>query len=49
MYQGFEVIDFHAHFPTQGRWFTDMGDTMKNYMERVSEERFKLIREKGRP
>ena len=39
MYEGFHIIDFHAHFPTNRPWFTDMGDTMKNYVDRVGPER----------
>ncbi|MCB0097466.1 MAG: hypothetical protein KDE46_17165, partial [Caldilineaceae bacterium] len=49
MYQGFEIIDFHAHFPTNQAWFSEMGDTMKNYTSRISPERLALIREKGKP
>ncbi|MCB0087830.1 MAG: hypothetical protein KDE54_07945, partial [Caldilineaceae bacterium] len=49
MYQGFEIIDFHAHFPTNQAWFSEMGDTMKNYTSRISLERLALIREKGKP
>ncbi|OUC08088.1 hypothetical protein RY27_11105, partial [Litorilinea aerophila] len=49
MYEGFEIIDFHAHFPTDRPWFPDMGDTMKNYIDRVGERRYRLIQEKGRP
>jgi predicted TIM-barrel fold metal-dependent hydrolase len=49
MYEGFEIIDFHAHFPTDQPWFPEMGDTMKNYLERVSPQRYQLIRERGQP
>ena len=49
MYEGFEIVDFHSHFPTEGPWFTDMGDTMKHYVERVGERRLQIIQEKGRP
>jgi hypothetical protein len=27
MYEGFEIIDFHSHFPTDRPWFPDMGET----------------------
>jgi predicted TIM-barrel fold metal-dependent hydrolase len=49
MYEGFEIIDFHSHFPTQGPWFTDMGDTMKNYIDKVGEERLAILRERAKP
>jgi len=49
MYQGFHIIDFHAHFPTEKPWFAEMGDTMRNYTDKISPERLALIREKGRP
>lgn len=49
MYQGFEIIDFHSHFPTQRPWFTDMGDTMKNYVDKVGEERLAILRERAKP
>ncbi|MCB0159925.1 MAG: amidohydrolase family protein, partial [Caldilineaceae bacterium] len=49
MYQGFEIIDFHSHFPTEGPWFTDMGDTMKNYVDKVGEERLAILRERAKP
>ena len=49
MYQGFEIIDFHSHFPTDGPWFTDMGETMNNYMAQISEERIQVLRERAAP
>lgn len=49
MYEGFEIIDFHSHFPTQGPWFADMGDTMKNYIDKVGEERLAILRERAKP
>lgn len=49
MYQGFTIIDFHTHFPTDQPWFTEMGDTIKNYQARVSPERVALIRKLSQP
>jgi predicted TIM-barrel fold metal-dependent hydrolase len=49
MYQGFEIIDFHSHFPTDGPWFTDMGETMNNYMAQISEERIQVLRQRAAP
>ncbi len=49
MYQGFEVIDFHAHFPTNRPWFPDMGDPVQRYIAQVGPERAQRIREMSRP
>jgi hypothetical protein len=49
MVQGFEIIDFHSHFPTDRPWFPDMGNTIANYVARVGEERAQLVREMSRP
>lgn len=49
MYEGFEIIDFHSHFPTQRPWFTDMGDTIKNYNAAVSPERRAILRDMCSP
>lgn len=49
MYQGIEIIDFHAHFPTDRPWFTDMGDTLKNWQASVTPERAQLIRTMSEP
>jgi predicted TIM-barrel fold metal-dependent hydrolase len=49
MYEGFEVIDFHSHFPTDRPWFPDMGDYDKTFAANVSAERRKLIQERSRP
>ena len=44
MYQGFEIIDFHSHFPTDGPWFTDMGETMW-VAELVREQLLRTLRD----
>ncbi|MEI2736181.1 MAG: amidohydrolase family protein [Rhodoblastus sp.] len=50
MYEGFEVIDFHAHFPTDRPWFPDMGDTMQRYTEQRQRRRgCALIQQKSQP
>ena len=49
MYQGFEIIDFHVHFPTQKLWFPNMGNTMQRYVEKVGEERARKVQELSRP
>ena len=49
MYQGFEIIDFHVHFPTQRPWFPKMGNTMQKYIEKVGEERARKVQEMSRP
>lgn len=49
MYQGFEIIDFHVHFPTRKPWFPQMGNTIQRYIEKVGEERAAKVREMSRP
>ncbi len=49
MYQGFEVIDFHAHFPTNLPWFPEMGTTIQSYVAKVGEKRAALVREMSQP
>ena len=49
MYEGFDVIDFHSHFPTDRPWFPDMGETPQRYAERVSPARRELIGRMSRP
>ncbi|MCB0137474.1 MAG: hypothetical protein KDD75_20390, partial [Caldilineaceae bacterium] len=49
MYEGFEVIDFHSHFPTDRPWFPDMGETMQRYAEQVSAPRRQLIQQMSQP
>lgn len=49
MYEGFEVIDFHSHFPTDRPWFPDMGETPQRYAEQVSADRRQLIQQQSQP
>ena len=50
MYQGFEIIDFHAHFPTNRPWFSDeFQGSLKRYEAHISPERRRLLRERARP
>ena len=49
MYQGFEIVDFHVHFPTQKPWFPNMGNTIQQYVEKVGEERARKVQELSRP
>ncbi len=49
MYQGFEIVDFHVHFPTNKPWFPKMGNTIQNYIEKVGEKRARVVQEMSRP
>ena len=49
MYQGFEIIDFHLHFPTSKPWFPNMGNTIQNYIDKVGEKRARTVQEMSRP
>ena len=47
MYQDFRIIDFHAHFPTNRRWF-GRTDRWTQVVEKIGERRAKLIRQQAR-
>jgi predicted TIM-barrel fold metal-dependent hydrolase len=49
MYEGFEIIDFHSHFPTDRPWFPEMGNTIQNYVDKVGEKRARLVQEMSKP
>ena len=49
MYQGFEIIDFHLHFPTSKPWFPKMGNSVQKYIEKVGEKRARKVQEMSRP